>query len=488
LTGWLTMRILNLVLVLPLFFSASVSAERFDWQRFDVAGRPAFVILPDAEKRREPQPWIMYAPTFDRQLPNEAHEGWMIDHFLKAGIAIAGVDVGESHGSPAGRATFSALYQHLVAGDLGFSPKACLLARSRGGLMLYNWAAENAEKVKCIAGIYPVCDLRTYPGLAAASKAYGMTDAEFAAVLPQHNPVDRLTALAMAKVPIFHIHGDVDKVVPFKDNTGNVALRYRKLGGQMDIVVAPAQGHNMWHGFFHSEELVDFVVLNATGQPRTVSIPAPIAQWKLDEPDGDLAQDAVGDHHGKVIGAKPTAGRIGGARLFDRSKGNHIAIEYSKDFELSTFTVSAWVKLTRAPTFSGIVGTRFGGEYTFDMKVNAAKVHGDIGDGDQWVETSVNFYADDTGSNGHGGELALDRWYHIVYVVDNDSQQCQLFLDADLKKRIAFKGTPKLMIAGRQLHIGHSSSDEFMDGIIDDVCIWGSALSTAQVRKLYLKR
>ena len=482
------MRILHLVLFLPLAFSVSAHADTFNWQRFEVAGRPAFMILPEADKRRQPLPWIMYAPTFDRRLPNEAHEGWMIDHFLKAGIAIAGVDVGESHGSPAGRAIFNALHQQLVEGDLGFSPKACLLPRSRGGLMLYNWAAENPQKVQCIAGIYPVCDLRTYPGLAAACKAYGMTEDEFAVVLSQHNPVDRLAGLAAAKVPIFHIHGDVDTVVPFKDNSGNVAERYRELGGQMNVVVAPGQGHNMWHGFFHSEELVDFVVLNATGHPRTVSLPAPIAHWKLDEPDGDLAQDSVGEHHGEVIGAKPVAGRIGGARSFDRSNGNHVAIEYSKDFEISTFTVSAWVKLTRSPTFSGILGTRFGGECTFDMKINDAKVHGDIGDGEKWIETKVNFYADDTGSNGRGGDLELDRWYHIAYVVDNESQQCQLYLDADLKKRIPFQGTPKLMTAGRQMRIGNSSSDEFMDGIIDEVCIWASALTSAQIQKLHAER
>ena len=32
-------------------------------ESFLVAGRPAFVMLPPAEKRTKPQPWIMYAPT-----------------------------------------------------------------------------------------------------------------------------------------------------------------------------------------------------------------------------------------------------------------------------------------------------------------------------------------------------------------------------------------------------------------------------------------
>ena len=150
--------------------------------------------------------------------------------------------------------------------------------------------------------------------------------------------------------------------------------------------------------------------------------------------------------------------------------------------------MSAWVKLTRPPTFSGILGTRFGGEHTFDMKVNDAKVHGDIGDGEKWIETQVNFYADDTGSNGQGGDLDLDRWYHIVYVIDGANQLCRLYLDGDLKKAIPFDGAPRLMQPGQEMRIGNSSSDEFMDGVIDDVRIWKAALSAEQVSALHRMR
>ena len=76
--------------------------------------------------------------------------------------------MGESYGSPAGRKTFSEFHAHVVR-EHKLETKARLLAQSRGGLMLYNWAAENPEKVRCIAGIYPVCDLRSYPGLSKAA-------------------------------------------------------------------------------------------------------------------------------------------------------------------------------------------------------------------------------------------------------------------------------------------------------------------------------
>ena len=210
-------------------------------------------------------------------------------------------------------------------------------------------------------------------------------------------------------------------------------------------------------------------------------IPAAIAHWKLDDV-GDKALDSAGNHHGEIHGAASTEGKHGKALLFDRSKGQFVRIAHSKDFEIATFTVAAWVKLTKPPTFSGILGTRFGGEQTFDMKVNADKVHGDIGDGARWIETKVNFYEKDTGSNGQGGKLKLDQWYHIAFVIDDDAKECRLYLDADRKATIKYQGKPRLMQAGQEMHIGHSSTTEYMDGIIDDVRIWNQALTEKQVQ------
>jgi len=129
--------------------------------------------------------------------------------------------------------------------------------------MLYNWAAENPESVACMAGIYPVCNLSSYPGLTRACEAYGMTEEQLAAKLTEHNPIDRLSPLAKAKVPIFHIHGDRDSVVPLDKNSAEVKKRYDKLGGKMTLEIVKGQGHNLWSGWFHSQKLVDFVITHA---------------------------------------------------------------------------------------------------------------------------------------------------------------------------------------------------------------------------------
>jgi len=236
-------------------------------EMFEVEGHPAFVIMPPPEKLRanSPVPWVWYAPTYIN-LP-EARERWMIERFQEAGIAVAGIDIGVSHGSPKGRAGFTAFHKHMVE-QRGFSPKPALLCRSQGGLMHYNWAAEHPESVGCIAGIYPVGDLRSWPGLKSAAPPYGITPEQLEAQLAAHNPVDRLAPLAKANIPIFHIHGDIDKMVPLDANSATVASRYKELGGPMTLQIAEGQGHNYWRGFFECQELVDFVIAHIGPKPQ----------------------------------------------------------------------------------------------------------------------------------------------------------------------------------------------------------------------------
>lgn len=229
-------------------------------ESFFVEGRPAFVFLP--EKRTKPQPWVFYAPT----LPGypDSHEKWMHEQFLSAGIAVAGIDVGEGYGSPKSNGLFTAMYREMT-GKRGFAKKPCMLGRSRGGLWVTSWAADNPDKVSGLAGIYPVFDFRTYPGLSKAAPAYGLSAKELESRLTEFNPIERVSVLAKAKVPSFFIHGDEDKVVPLKENSAEFVARYKALGAEdaVTLLVAKGQGHNFWEGFFRCRELVDFTIARA---------------------------------------------------------------------------------------------------------------------------------------------------------------------------------------------------------------------------------
>lgn len=231
---------------------------------FEIQGSVAFLIPAKESVAGRKTPWVWYAPTLPN-LPGGA-EVWMFERFTSAGIAIAGIDVGESFGSPDGRKLYSALYDELTT-NRGYSSKPILLGRSRGGLMTLSWGAENPDKVGAFAGIYPVCNLSSYPQVPRAAPAYRLTAEELQARLAEFNPVDRLEPLARAQVPLFAIHGDVDAVVPLELNSGLAKERYETFGGKMQLLVPSGQGHNMWPGFFQCEELVEFVKQHALRAP-----------------------------------------------------------------------------------------------------------------------------------------------------------------------------------------------------------------------------
>ncbi len=234
-------------------------------EAFLVKNRPAFILWPEASLRKVPQPWVFYAPTL-AAYPDE-HEKWMHQQFLAAGVAVAGIDVGEGYGSPASRKLFDEFYEH-VTEHKGLSKKPCLLGRSRGGLWVTSWACDHPQRFAGLAGIYPVFDFRTYPGLKNAAPAYEISPEELEKQNSLLNPIARMTVLAEARLPALIIHGDEDVVVPLKQNSAAFVETYKAAGAEdsVKLIVAKGQGHNFWEGFFRCQELVDFVIARAKAE------------------------------------------------------------------------------------------------------------------------------------------------------------------------------------------------------------------------------
>jgi predicted esterase len=181
--------------------------------------------------------------------------------FMKAGISIAGFDLGEVRGSPASTAKFTLFYEEMM--KRGYSPKPILLGQSRGGMMTLAWAFRHPEKVKAWVGIYPVCNLASWPlqrSEAATLADFGMKKEELVAKLSAFNPIDNLVGLAANQVTMFAVHGDSDIVVPYDLNTKLLKERYEAAGGTIQVKVIPGEGHKVGPSFFACRELVDFVI------------------------------------------------------------------------------------------------------------------------------------------------------------------------------------------------------------------------------------
>jgi len=228
---------------------------------FKVDGHSCFVL--ESENPAEGKPWVWYAPTL-KHVPGPSHT-WYIKQLLEKGISIAGCDLGEVRGSPRSIGEFTRFYDEMV--KRGYSSKPVLLGQSRGGLMMLTWAMKNPGKVKAIAGIYPVCNLESWPlkrNEAATLKDFDMTKEALMSKIQNYNPIDNLEGLAKNAVPIFIVHGDSDVVVPLKDNSAIIEKRYSSLGGKVSVKVIPGKGHAVLDPFFKCPEMIDFLLSSGT--------------------------------------------------------------------------------------------------------------------------------------------------------------------------------------------------------------------------------
>ncbi|HPC95666.1 MAG TPA: discoidin domain-containing protein [Sedimentisphaerales bacterium] len=196
--------------------------------------------------------------------------------------------------------------------------------------------------------------------------------------------------------------------------------------------------------------------------------------------DGD-GRDAAGNHHGTISGTPDFVPGFQGQALDLASNATvpqYVSVSYSPDFAMHSFTVAAWINVNDLDALRAILGTRFNSDNTFDVKVEATRVHGDIGDGSVWLNTSVDIDA------AHGGVVGLNEWHHIAYSVNDATDTAGLYLDGVLSAIATFSGTPLFMKPDQELRIGNCSGTEYMNGRIDEVRIYNRALGMAEVAGL----
>ncbi|RLS51132.1 MAG: alpha/beta hydrolase [Planctomycetota bacterium] len=258
--------------IVPAPFPGTVS----DWNGFvkhdfEVDGHKVLVVVPKVAAAG--RPWLWHGEFFGHKpAPDIA--------LLKQGFHITYMNVPDLFGSPRAVEHWNQFYKVLTEKH-GLSRKPALIGLSRGGLYCYNWAIANPDKVSCLYGDAPVCDFKSWPGgqlkwqgagpgsaaeWAKLLKAHGFANDTEALASP-NNPVDSLAPLAKARIPLLHVYGDADEVVPWEENTGKIAERYKALGGEIVLIAKPGVKHHP-HGLEDSTPIVEFIV-NHAARPQT---------------------------------------------------------------------------------------------------------------------------------------------------------------------------------------------------------------------------
>lgn len=235
-----------------------------DWHgfakyEFEIAGNTATVVAPKAAASG--RPWVWHGEFFGHKpAPDIA--------LLEKGYHIAYLKAQNLLGSPEAVRRWEILYTHLTE-QHDFATKPALVGLSRGGLYCYQWAIAHPDKVACIYADAPVCDFKSWPGgkgkgkgdptnWAAVLKLWNFPD-EAAALAWPGNPVDQLAVLATHEIPLLHVFGDADDVVPWEENTGLIHQRYTALGGPIELIRKPGVGHHP-HGLEDSTPIVEFIL------------------------------------------------------------------------------------------------------------------------------------------------------------------------------------------------------------------------------------
>ncbi len=239
-------------------FSQENPFEKYKMKEFIFEGRTAKIVFP--EKANDAHNWIWRARFW-------GHEHQLDSVLLEQGFHVVYVDVAGLYGCPKAVEIWDNYYEFITK-EYKLNKKAVLEGMSRGGLIIYNWAAQNTEKVSCIYADAPVCDIKSWPGGLYKGKGsagswqeclsvYGLNEKS----VKRYKGIPLYTSkkVAKANIPVIHVCGNADKVVPLDENTMKLAKNFRKAGGEIELIIKEGVGHHP-HSLENPQLLVDFIL------------------------------------------------------------------------------------------------------------------------------------------------------------------------------------------------------------------------------------
>jgi lysophospholipase L1-like esterase/pimeloyl-ACP methyl ester carboxylesterase len=244
---------------------------------FKFEGHDAKIVFPEiAEKERH---WIWRARFW-------GHEPQTEIALLEKGFHVVFIDAAEYCGNSEAVKLWDHFYEFLKQ-KYHLNSKVVLEGFSRGGLYIYNWGSENVEKVACIYADAPVCDINSWPGGKGKGKGspsdwqlhlkvYNLTEetvSDFRGM-----PVYNARMLAEAGVPVLHVCGAADEVVPIDENTYLLEKTYKDAGGDIKIIVKEGIGHHP-HSLKDPAPIVNFILTHTS--PGLLDEPMPL-ESKMD--------------------------------------------------------------------------------------------------------------------------------------------------------------------------------------------------------------
>jgi hypothetical protein len=222
--------------------------------------------------------------------------------------------------------------------------------------------------------------------------------------------------------------------------------------------------------------VVALLVLLAAATPASANL---VANWSFDEGQGQTALDDIGGFDGTLEGDSVLVGSggVSGGFLDNGDTGFVNAGANLEFLGLESFSIQMWIR-TSATTFASLLSRHVMG-YQNGYGIG--------------LETNGSFYVYQSDNPSHSSGAAGLRdgaWHQIVVVRDSFRSQLRLYVDgarAPLPTSAGGLGhinaTPASLLIGGVTSGG--TPTHTYDGMVDEVRIWDSALSDADVELLH---
>lgn len=191
-----------------------------------------------------------------------------------------------------------------------------------------------------------------------------------------------------------------------------------------------------------------------------------IGHWPLDQNSGEEVKDVVGGHHGKIIGkAKWVRGQFGnGLQL--TAPSNYVEVQKTKDLELSTITLVAWVN------FDSVADRQEVASYADSYGIFA----------ENGIFRALLYNGNNWNTVNGTTRIEQGKWYQTALTVAKNG--IRLYVNGKLDAEAV---TPAIAFQDFPLWFGGGPADNqfWLTGTIDEIEIWNDTLPSAEIEKLY---
>ncbi|HBI23434.1 MAG TPA: hypothetical protein DDX84_04345, partial [Nitrospiraceae bacterium] len=197
-----------------------------------------------------------------------------------------------------------------------------------------------------------------------------------------------------------------------------------------------------------------------------------VAYWNFDEQGGTTAYDSIGSNHGTLNNSFWRTEQTFKGLYFDG--GRYVDVPDSPDFNLSSYTIDAWVKVPDGLTtgIRSVIAQDDGVNY-WRLRLNDNRL--------ELCDSRLTTPCNNTGTTINDGE-----WHHLSVVRDDTANEVLFYIDGVNIYTATLLTETGTHAINANIQIGRKyNATEYFYGMIDEVVLYNRVLTDAEIQTRY---